>query len=582
MGDNDQDSAAVGTTCGEQSNIIAEVAKEISAQGAVGNEAASAYKPRRKLHPSQKSMKTTKRKKTKMSLPLYALAGAFFCAYILPKVFYGFGFGSGSGGGGMGGKRGSSFKRFPVCREGTVIITDAAYGYARETALLLADQGLHVLAGVRNEVEEKSFFYDKRKGLEPFVLDISEPNQIAKLFYRLKFVTAEFERPLFGIIINTADSVLQSDGASNSRNLVIGGKVGAKNEDGEVSFNSTHLQLVNNMFDVPELDDSYRWYLKGSVRIIQAALDVFTKAQAAHENTLKSESIESSIKIQKIKQAKLCEAGSDTGEECKATADEISDSDNDNDKKDEDEVIPDKADSKQKKKKYIPSNIDEQDKKLCKAGATSRLLFMNFDDQGAKKSLARSKARLENAENIDNNKKQKKDAYRKKEIEAERALSNYDNDKISKLMKASLVEYISQISDALRHSNIFVSEIAVNSKAYRSADSRNGNIKKATELPELAAKELFDVERRWDLDLSKSTSESESDSSKKEIEVEEKPKFQSRKAKKRGKGSLTSKVIIDPKYSLEANQAAHALLSSFPKTVYDAHNKQARAKFLGL
>ena len=53
---------------------------------------------------------------------------------------------------------------FPPVTLGTVIITDAAYGNAREIAHLLVDYGFHVLAGVNSEAEARSFAYDQRKG----------------------------------------------------------------------------------------------------------------------------------------------------------------------------------------------------------------------------------------------------------------------------------------------------------------------------------------------------------------------------------------------------------------------------------
>ena len=55
-------------------------------------------------------------------------------------------------------------KSFPRPSMGTIIITDAAYGDARDIAHLLADYGFHVLAGVSSESEAKSFAYDQKKG----------------------------------------------------------------------------------------------------------------------------------------------------------------------------------------------------------------------------------------------------------------------------------------------------------------------------------------------------------------------------------------------------------------------------------
>ena len=64
-------------------------------------------------------------------------------------------------------------KKYPVSTESCILVTDAAQGPAREAALHLADHGIHVLAGVKNEYEQRSFMFDSRKGLEPIVFDIS-------------------------------------------------------------------------------------------------------------------------------------------------------------------------------------------------------------------------------------------------------------------------------------------------------------------------------------------------------------------------------------------------------------------------
>ena len=51
---------------------------------------------------------------------------------------------------------------------GTVIITDAAFGTAREIAHVLTRQGFHVLAGVNTDIEARSFAYDQHKGFVVF------------------------------------------------------------------------------------------------------------------------------------------------------------------------------------------------------------------------------------------------------------------------------------------------------------------------------------------------------------------------------------------------------------------------------
>lgn len=95
-------------------------------------------------------------------------------------------------------------KIYPVNKGSTVLITDAAHGFARELALHLAHSGFHVLAGVRTESEARSFIFDSRKGLEPVLFDINEPALIAKVIYRIKQVRLELDRPLSGLILNIA------------------------------------------------------------------------------------------------------------------------------------------------------------------------------------------------------------------------------------------------------------------------------------------------------------------------------------------------------------------------------------------
>ena len=135
-----------------------------------------------------------------------------------------------------------------VCRGGTVVITDAAQGPAREAALLLADYGLHVLAGVRTESEARSFIYDTRKGLEPIVLDLSQPVQLARLLYRIKQVTRELNRPLMGIMINVADAM--ADSVPDASEV-----------------------------DLEALDSNYRAVLKGPVRLLQACISYWKETR---------------------------------------------------------------------------------------------------------------------------------------------------------------------------------------------------------------------------------------------------------------------------------------------------------------
>ena len=93
---------------------------------------------------------------------------------------------------------------YSVRKGGTVLITDAAHGEARELAIYLASQGLHVLAGVRTDSEARSFIFEARKGVETVLFDINEPALIAKAIYRIKQVKLELDRPLTAVVFNIA------------------------------------------------------------------------------------------------------------------------------------------------------------------------------------------------------------------------------------------------------------------------------------------------------------------------------------------------------------------------------------------
>ena len=103
------------------------------------------------------------------------------------------------------------------------------------------------------------------------------------------------------------------------------------------------------------------------------------------------------------------------------------------------------------------------------------------------------------------------------------------------------------------------------SKAYRDSRESKGGETVSHKADSISG------ERKW-IDLKGSSSNAEENS----------PGSKERKFKKRMRNNP---VIIDEKYSLEANQAAHAILSSKPRQFYDEHRKgvlRPRKKFLGL
>jgi hypothetical protein len=69
---------------------------------------------------------------------------------------------------------------------GTVFLTNAAKGVARETAIKLASLGIHVLVGVKSESESRSFVFDARgKGLETILFDSRQPSLIGTFLFPL-------------------------------------------------------------------------------------------------------------------------------------------------------------------------------------------------------------------------------------------------------------------------------------------------------------------------------------------------------------------------------------------------------------
>ena len=164
-----------------------------------------------------------------------------------------------------------------VCRDRTIFITDASSGYAREAALLLSQQGFHVLAGVKTESQRRSFVYDvaSRKGLEPVVVDISDPAQLADLLYRIRQVALDLQRPLYGVLINSLQELeyletgLPTDGWGPQSS---GGKGRGSSNKKKVAPPEPAAVLRASSLDVDSLETAYRRLLKGPARLIQAAL----------------------------------------------------------------------------------------------------------------------------------------------------------------------------------------------------------------------------------------------------------------------------------------------------------------------
>ena len=152
-----------------------------------------------------------------------------------------------------------------ICRDRSIFISDASSGPAREAAILLSQQGFHVLAGVKTEAQRRSFVYDvaDRKGLEPVVTDISDPSQLAALLYRLRQVAADLQRPMYGVLINSVLEVEYLRRGKPSDQMEMKGK--SKNA-------VPHPELLApDAVDVESVDMAYRRLVKGPMRLLQAA-----------------------------------------------------------------------------------------------------------------------------------------------------------------------------------------------------------------------------------------------------------------------------------------------------------------------
>lgn len=164
-----------------------------------------------------------------------------------------------------------------VCRASTVVLTDATQSYAREAAILLAEQGFHVLACVKTEAQKRSFIYDMsgRKGLEPIVADVADPSQLAELLYRIRQVHRDLKRPLYAVVVNSVDLPivpvqLPPPPPPPRRNK----KRGPRRSNGRTPPVSAAASVVpsGSVMDIEALDVAYRRFVKGPVRLLQAAM----------------------------------------------------------------------------------------------------------------------------------------------------------------------------------------------------------------------------------------------------------------------------------------------------------------------
>lgn len=87
-------------------------------------------------------------------------------------------------------------------------MSNGAAGAARDASFSLAQHGYHVLLGVRNKRERGSFSYVSRKGIELIDFDMEDQGTYPGLVDRLRTIRRDLDRPLIGIVLNTATGFL--------------------------------------------------------------------------------------------------------------------------------------------------------------------------------------------------------------------------------------------------------------------------------------------------------------------------------------------------------------------------------------
>ena len=152
----------------------------------------------------------------------------------------------------------------PIDRGGAVIVTDARGALGREMTMRLASHGLHVLAGVPTEADIKSFVFDRRKGVEPFLFDPHEPKTLANIMYRTREVFQDLRRPLVGLIVNVAEDFEKPVLSLHQRRL-------ADQELGRASApGRTHLTVAG-------YDSLFRSVVRNTLRIVDATSTLWSE-----------------------------------------------------------------------------------------------------------------------------------------------------------------------------------------------------------------------------------------------------------------------------------------------------------------
>lgn len=89
-----------------------------------------------------------------------------------------------------------------IPRAGLAIVTSSGQGYSRDIVYKLANRGLHVLSCVKSKQEERSFAFDKHKGIEAIQASLDKPVDIARLIYRSNEIKRDLNRTLAAVVIN--------------------------------------------------------------------------------------------------------------------------------------------------------------------------------------------------------------------------------------------------------------------------------------------------------------------------------------------------------------------------------------------
>lgn len=105
----------------------------------------------------------------------------------------------------------NNYSMVPIRRDGVIFVSDGAKGSVREASIELAKHGYHVLVGCKTDAEIRSFAFDSRKGLEMIKFDIANPATFVTLVYRLRQIRRDLDRPLVGVVLNLAGSIMLID-----------------------------------------------------------------------------------------------------------------------------------------------------------------------------------------------------------------------------------------------------------------------------------------------------------------------------------------------------------------------------------